>query len=55
MTDKVTADNFLKDVIELSLDRGVNLDEIKFTMPSGMRCDWGQWSFISGANDEGEE
>lgn len=43
MTDKVTADSFLQDVRDLALDRGVNLDEIKFSMPSGLNCDWNQW------------
>jgi hypothetical protein len=55
MADKVTADSFLEDVRDLALDRGVNLDEIKFIMPNGLRCDWNQWSGGFSASDEGEE
>lgn len=46
--EKATADSFLQDVRDLALDRGVGLEEIKFRMPTGMRCDWTEWSATDG-------
>jgi hypothetical protein len=48
LVSRPTADAFLDDVRRLAEINGVSLEDVKFRMPSGMRCEWNCWTESSG-------